>query len=73
MNALTYLNPELNYRRVNVPAAVAMRADEFLTYHTNAEIQVVWPMGGNKWRFQYAVNRNTKRHAEYRYDFTVTA
>lgn len=73
MNALTYLDPTQNYKRADVPAAVAVRADEFLAQHTNAEIQVVCPMGGNKWRFQYAVNRYTKRHVEYYYDFAVSA
>lgn len=69
----TYLEPSTNYTVTPLPQAVADRAAEFEATHEAAEILTVYHIERNQWRFAYAVNRGTKRHAEFNFNFTVQA
>jgi hypothetical protein len=71
MAPTTYLNPETNYSTTPIPQSIAERASDFEETHANSTILTVRHIEANKWSFVYALNRGTKRHAEYNYNFTL--
>lgn len=73
MTPRAYLEPETNYTVTPLPAEVSQRAAEFEERKPDAEILTVYHIEHNHWQFAYAVDRGTKRHAEYMYHFTVQA
>lgn len=67
MTRTTYLD---GTKIAQIPANVAQRAAEFEATH-GAEVLTVHHVSGSKWMFEYAINRGTKNHREYRAEVTA--
>ena len=70
MTRTTYLDETNNNSVKRIPQNVAQRAAEFEATH-NCEVLTVHHATGDKWLFEYAVNRGTKNHREYRAEVTA--
>ena len=70
MTRTTYLDETKNNSVAQIPANVQQRASEFEAAH-GAEVLTVHHVHGDKWLFEYAINRGTKNHREYRAEVTA--